>query len=348
MKSVFDFNSSNVFIIAEAGVNCNGKLDLALQLVDVAAEAGADAVKFQTFKAEQVVTEKGEMALYQKKNMGKVMSQRDMLRKLELREEFYDPLMKRCTERNITFLSTPHGGKESVDFLESLNVALYKVGSGDLTNDILLFALAKTKKPIILSSGMATMAEVKHAIQFLKNKKSGPLQIFHCTTNYPCPPEEVNMAAMVTMMKTLDIPVGYSDHTLGIQAAIMAAALGAKLYECHFTLDKSLPGPDHKASADPIELKKRIQAIRLVETYMGNAKKVPTKNEINCMVKTVRKSVVASHDIPKDHTIVFDDLEAKRPGTGISPTQYMRFIGRRTNKTIHPDQLLTFSDFYKK
>lgn len=339
--------SSAVFVIAEAGVNHNGRLDWAIKLVDAAAAAGADAIKFQTFKAEQVVTGRGLMAAYQKKNTGKSISQRAMLRSLELSESFYRPIIARCKKRHLRFLSTPHGGRESVDFLESLRMPMYKIGSGDLTNYLLLARVAKTKKSVILSTGMATMREIGEALRFLKKEKSGPVSVLHCTTNYPCPTEEVNLRAMVSMMKHLHVPVGYSDHTVGIQTAIMAATLGAAIYECHFTLDKTLPGPDHRASADPGELKARVAAIRNVETILGNATKKPTRSETTSMVRTVRRSIVAAHDLPKGHRLKESDLEAKRPGDGLSPVYYRKLIGKRLNVALKKDDQL-FLKFVRK
>jgi len=332
-----------VFIIAEAGVNHNGKLDLALQLVDVAAASGADVIKFQTFKAEQVATEKGEMADYQKANLGKVESQQDMLRKLELKEQFYEPIIKRCKEKNIMFLSTPHGGVESVDFLENLGVEAFKVGSGDLTNYLLLNRLAKTKKPVILSSGMATLKEVIDAVEFIKSKGCKKLAMLHCTTDYPCSSEKVNMASMVTMMKRLDVPVGYSDHTQGVVAAIMATTLGATIYECHFTVDKKLPGPDHVASVSPEELKMRIDAIRDVGVMMGSAKKVPNKSELK-LISIVRRSIVAASDLSSGHLLTLKDLEAKRPGDGISPKEYEKLLGKTLKNDLSKDQQIQKTD----
>lgn len=331
------------FIIAEAGVNHNGRLDLALQLVDVAAKMGADAVKFQTFRAEQVVTDQGKMADYQKKNLGKEKSQLDMLRELELKENLYPKIIERCKKRGIMFLSTPHGGRNSVDFLESLGVAAFKVGSGDLTNFLLLDRLAKTRKPLILSSGMATMKEIKEAIKFIKNRGNSHIAMLHCTTDYPCKPEDVNMAAMVTMIKQLDIPVGYSDHTIGKEAAIMAATLGTTVYECHFTLDKKLPGPDHVASADPIELKDRIGAIRMVEKMMGRDQKEPTESERK-LINIVRRSLIAATDLPMGHKLTIKDLEAKRPGNGISPSEYEKLLGKFLKKPLQKDQQIQKSD----
>ena len=333
-----------VFIIAEAGVNHNQKLDLALRLIDIAAESGADAVKFQTFKVEDVTTEEGQMASYQEKNIGKVMSQREMLKGLELPEEFYQTMIQRCKEKNILFMSTPHRGKKSVDFLESLKVEAYKIGSGDLTNYILLDRVARTKKPIILSSGMATMEEVKNAIGFVRSRGNNQIVMLHCTTNYPTPPEEVNLLAMKTMMEELDTPIGYSDHTQGNQAAIMAATLGMAIYECHFTSDKTLPGPDHVASADPMELKAKIEAIRKAQVILGKSEKNPNKSEIESMLTLVRRSIVAAKDLKSGHIIAEDDLEAKRPGDGVSPVEFEEFLGKKLKNAIKKDCKIRFED----
>lgn len=335
---------SNIFIIAEAGVNHNGQLEMVLKLVDVAAQAGADAIKFQTFKAEDVVTQEGQMASYQEKNIGKKLSQQEMLKSLELPEGFYSAIIQRCQEKNILFMSTPHGSKKSVDFLESLGMEVYKIGSGDLTNYILLDKVAKTGKPIILSSGMANLDEVKDAIAFVRSRGNKQIAVLHCTTNYPCPPEEVNLSAMKTMMEKLDVPVGFSDHTQGNQAAIMAAALGMAIYECHFTLDKTLPGPDHVASAEPEELKSRIEAIRAAITILGNATKTPNTSEVESMVRVARRSIVAARDLAQGEILSEDDLEAKRPGVGISPTQYENFIGKRLKVGLKKDQKIQQTD----
>ena len=332
------------FIIAEAGVNHNGALEKALQLIDIAADAGADAVKFQTFRAEQVVIDSGEMVEYQRKNIGEVKSQREMLRELELDESYYPQLISRCRERGILFLSTPHGGKESVDLLESLNVSAYKVGSGDLTNYILLEKLAETARPIILSSGMADIEEIKGAVDFLRNKGAEDLVVLHCTTNYPTPPEEVNLAAMGQMMEELDTVIGYSDHTEGDEAAIIAVTLGAAVYERHFTIDKSLPGPDHVASDNPEELRRKIQAIRRVSVLLGSGEKLPTKSEFESMRTLVRKSIVAARAMAAGHVIAKEDLEAKRPADGTSPIEFERFIGRKIKHEVPADHQLKFED----
>ncbi len=340
-----------VFIIAEAGVNHNGQLEKALQLVDIAAEAGADAVKFQTFRAEQVVIESGEMAEYQKKNIGQVKSQREMLRELELKEEFYPTLIARCKERGIIFMSTPHGGRASVDFLESLGVSIYKVGSGDLTNYILLDRLAETRKPVIISTGMATMEEVKNAVRFLGERGVEDLVVLHCTTNYPASPEEVNLSAMKTMMEELDAIVGFSDHTQGQEAGVLAASLGMTVYERHFTIDKSLPGPDHVASDSPEELKEKIAAIRAVKAgsvapnpvLMGRSEKKPTASELK-MLPLVRRSIVAARDLEAGHVLEKGDLEARRPGDGVSPTEYEKFVGKKLKQAVPADHQLKFED----
>lgn len=332
------------FVIAEAGVNHNGVLEKALALVDVAADSGADVVKFQTYRPEDVVIEKGEMAEYQKKNLGRVTSQLEMIRGFWLNEDFYPQIIEGCNKRGIIFMSTPHGGKKSVDFLETLNVPAYKIGSGDLTNYILLNRVAKTGKPVILSSGMATLNEVKEAIAYIRSKGNNQIAALHCTTNYPCPAEEVNLKAMVTMMDELDVPVGFSDHTDNDTAAIAAATFGMAIYECHFTLDKNLPGPDHIASAEPDELKQRIKLIRNVEIILGKSEKKPNESEIKSMRGLVRRSIVMVRDLPAGHILKEVDLEAKRPGDGTSPTEYEKFLGRRLRRTVRADYQITFDD----
>jgi len=322
-----------VFIIAEAGVNHNGKLATALKLVDAAAKAGADAVKFQTFKAEQVVTRQGEMAKYQKKNIGKTESQIKMLKKLELSEKFYKPIMRRCKQKKIIFLSTPHGGFESVDFLQSINIPAFKFGSGDLTNLPLLKYSAKFKKPIILGTGMATLQEVKEAANCVKKAGNDKIIILHCTTNYPCPLDEVNLRAMRTMADKLGVLAGYSDHTLGAQAAVAAAALGACVIEKHFTLNKKMVGPDHKASAEPRELEKMIKQIRGVETILGSPTKKPNPSEKET-IKIARKSVVAIRDIKKGEKFTKKNIGIKRPGTGMKPKFYPRILGKTAKTDI--------------
>ena len=332
-----------VFIIAEAGVNHNGRLDLALKLVDAAARAGVDAVKFQTFKAEQVVTNAGKMADYQKRNTGKSESQIEMLRSLELKDSFYGPLMKRCRERGILFLSTPHGGFDSVDFLVRLNVKALKFGSGDLTNLPVLAHAARFKLPMILGTGMATLTEVKEALATIHRAGNRNVMLLHCTTNYPCPVDEVDLRAMQTMQK-LPALIGYSDHTEGIQVPIMAATLGACVIEKHFTLDRKLPGPDHAASLEPQELQEMVRAIRNVSVIMGSTVKRPHASERKVM-PIARKSVVTLREVRKGQRLTRDNLGIKRPGTGSAPKYYPKILHKITRKNLPSGHLLQKSDY---
>lgn len=333
----------SVFIIAEAGVNHNGKLDLALKLVDAAASAGVDAVKFQTFKAEQVVTDTGKMADYQKRNTGKNESQIEMLRSLELKDAFYAPIMRRCKEKGILFLSTPHGGFESVDFLAKLKVKALKFGSGDLTNLPVLAHAAKYKLPMVLGTGMATLAEVKEALRTIHRAGNTNVILLHCTTNYPCPPNEADLRAMQTMQK-LPALIGYSDHTEGIQVPIMAATLGAHVIEKHFTLDRNLPGPDHAASLEPRELCDMVKAIRAVPIILGSSNKRPHASEKKVM-SIARKSVATICAIEKGEKFTRENLGIKRPGIGIAPAHYPKILGKRARREIPSGHLLTKSDY---
>ncbi len=329
-----------VFVIAEAGVNHNGRLNLALKLVDAAAQAGAHAVKFQTFKAHQVVVKKTPMAEYQKKNIARKQSQLAMLKKVELQEAFYDKIIKHCKRRKIIFLSTPHGGFESIDFLHSLDVPAYKFGSGDLNNTPVLQYAARFGKPMILGTGMSTLQEVKNAIAVIRKTGNNKIIVLHATTNYPCPPQEVNLQSMVTMMHAVRCLVGYSDHTLGIETSSAAVALKACMIEKHFTLNKKLPGPDHKCSAEPKELQTLIDRIRYIHTILGSPVKQPNPSELR-MLKTVRKSIVTLSEIKKDEFFTPKNLGIKRPGTGLDPKYYYRIIGKKALQNIRPDVLLT-------
>jgi len=334
----------STFVIAEAGVNHNGRLDLALKLVDKAKEVGADAVKFQTFKAEQVTIQNVEMAEYQKKNIGKNQSQIEMLKKLEFDEKWYPQIIKRCKEKNIIFLSTPHGGFESVDLLQKIGVPAFKFGSGDLTNLPLLKYTAKFKKPIILGTGMAKMEEVKEAIKIIKSVDNNKIVVLHCTTNYPCPSDEVNLRAMQEMIKELNVFVGYSDHTLGSQVPIMAVTLGAQVIEKHFTLDNKMQGPDHKASANPEIFKEMLSGIRKVEEILGSKEKKPTQSEIK-NIEIIRKSVVAIADIKKGEKFSLDNIDIKRPGTGLAPKLFFQILGKKSKKYVKSDSLIKKNDF---
>jgi len=323
------------FIIAEAGVNHNGRLDLAEKLVDVARKAGADAIKFQTFKSGGVVSEKAEIADYQKKNMGKKEAQLKILKKLELDYKDFTKLKKYCDKKGIIFLSTPHS-PDAIDFLEPL-VPAYKIGSGDLTNLPFLKKIAGKKKPIILSTGMSNLQEVKEAVRAIKGCGNKKIILLHCTTNYPCPIEEVNLRAIQTLKQEFNLPVGYSDHTLGVTVPIMAVIMGAQVLEKHFTLDKNLPGPDHKASLDPRELRELIKEVREVNKLLGSGEKKPTQGEKRIM-KSLRKSIVASEDIPKGSVIKRGMVVIKRPATGIQPKELTTLLGKRVKETIKKDE----------
>ena len=329
------------FIIAEAGVNHNGDINLAKKLIDKAKEGGVDAVKFQTFMAEDLVTKEGEMADYQKKNTGETESQLAMLKKIELSPGEFEELKKYCDKKNIIFLSTPHT-EDAIDFLEPL-VPAYKVGSGDLTNIPFLEKIARKKKPIILSTGMATLSEVKEAVGTIKKAGNNKIILLHCTTNYPCPLEEVNLKAMLILKKEFNLPVGYSDHTLGITVPIMAATLGAVILEKHFTINKNLPGPDHKASLEPDELREMVIAIRNTEKALGGGVKKPTKSEEK-IKKVVRKSIIAKIDIPKGAKITDEILIIKRPGNGIQPKYLHKVIGKIARGDIKKDNLIKFRE----
>lgn len=324
-------------IIAEAGINHNGKLHIAKKLIDAAAKAGADAVKFQTFKAEGVVTKNAGIASYAKKNLRRNLSQFQMIHHYELPYGKFKELKTYCDKKKILFLSTPHSF-DAIDFLEGL-VPAYKFGSGDLTNIPALSYAAKKYKPIILGTGMASLQEVRDAIRAIHTSGNRQVIALHCTTNYPCPLNEVNLRAMLTMQQTLDCLVGYSDHTTGITVPLMAATLGAVVIEKHFTLDRTLPGPDHAASLEPVELTQMISEIRSVETILGNSTKKPTRSEKQIM-KLVRKSIVAHQPINKGVTLTRTMLDIKRPGTGLSPSQLHLLLGKKTKKTIKKDQLI--------
>jgi len=326
------------FIIAEAGVNHNGKISLAKKLVDVAVNAGADAVKFQTFKSEGVVSAGVDSANYANKNIGKNVKQLDMIKSLELSYKDFEKLKSYCDKKKIIFLSTPHSF-DAIDFLDDL-VPAYKFGSGDITNIPALKHAAKKGKPMILGTGMSTLDEVKYAIKTIKSVGNNKVIALHCTTNYPCPINEVNLNAMLTMKKELDCLVGYSDHTLGILIPIIAATLGAVVIEKHFTIDKTLKGPDHKASLESDELKQMIYQIKNLEKVMGDYNKKPTESEKK-MMKYVRKSIISKKDIKKNSIIKHDDLIIKRPGTGINPKYYEEIIWKKALKNIKKDTILS-------
>jgi N,N'-diacetyllegionaminate synthase len=329
---------AHVFIIAEAGVNHNGSLDLALQLVDAAKASGANAVKFQTFRADQLATRGAHKAAYQERTTAESETQFEMLQRLELGAVAHRRIIEHCRESGIQFLSSPFD-IQSVDLLDSLNVSLYKVPSGEITNLPFLRHVAEKGKPIILSTGMSTLGEVEEAIQVLRDAGAKQLTLLHCVTEYPAPYGEVNLRAMQTLKLAFGLPVGYSDHTSGIEISIAATALGAEMIEKHFTLDRSLPGPDHAASLEPEELKDMVTAIRNVEAALGSGIKEPAPCELP-NISVARKSIVAAKSLPAGHRLEAEDLEIKRPGDGLPSKFLPALLGRTLRAGIDRDAVI--------
>jgi len=340
MNNILNLIQNKCFIIAEAGVNHNGDINIAKNLIDKACEAGVDAIKFQTFKPENLVTREASKAEYQKNTTGDG-NQFEMLKKLELSLKDHITIKEYCKKKDITFISTPFDF-ESVDLLEKVGVPLYKVSSGDLTNLPLLKYIANKNKPIILSTGMASLGEVEEAIETIFKTGNQSLILLHCTSNYPTAYENVNLCAMLTMKEAFKLPIGYSDHTIGIEVPIAAVTLGAKVIEKHFTLDKTMPGPDHKASLEPYELKQMVNSIRNIEKAMGNGIKRCNKNEENNKFVS-RKSVVAKYDIKKGEIITKDLLDYKRPENGLLPKFADYIIGNKAKVEIKKDEIINFN-----
>src|ERR1041385_598944 len=332
-----------VFVIAEAGVNHNGDLKLARALIDVAVEAGADAVKFQTFRADRLVTPEAPKAEYQLETTGDSESQLEMLRRLELSAGAHRELQSYCHERGIIFLSTPFD-EEAVDLLDELGVPAFKISSGDLTNSPLLEYLASKGKPVILSTGMSELSELIEAVSVLNTAGCENPGLLHCVSNYPAQAAEVNLRAMQTMRSAFDVPVGFLDHTEGIDIALAAVALGACVIEKHFTLDRTLPGPDHRASLEPAELRELVRSIRTVESALGSGRKVPAPSEIET-AKVARRSLVAARDIPAGITWQRDMVVIRRPGTGMSPAMLDTLLGRRAVRDVAAGTLLNEDEF---
>lgn len=322
------------FIIAEAGVNHNGDMALAKELIRKAKECGADAVKFQTFKTEKLVSKTTAQAKYQSQNIGRQESQAEMLKRLELSYEQFVELCQYCKEQEILFLSTAFD-MESIDFLESLDMSFWKIPSGEITNLPYLEKISSLNKPMILSTGMANMEEVEAALNVLKNGQA--ITVLHCTTEYPTPPENVNLRAMQTIKSRFSVPVGYSDHTQGIHIPVAAVALGAEVIEKHFTLDKGLNGPDHKASLEPQEFKKMVQAIREVETSLGDGNKIPTKAEMENSI-VARKCIVASKRIKEGELFSAENLTVQRAGKGISPMKWYDVLGKMAKREYQEEE----------
>jgi len=332
----------HTLIIAEAGVNHNGSLETAKKLIDVACDAGADFVKFQTFKAETLVTPTAKKASYQENLTSAHESQFDMIRKLELDRSAHEELIRYCRSKGILFLSTAFD-HDSIDLLYELDILLYKIPSGEITNLPYLRHVGRMGKPIIMSTGMATLAEVSDALNILINAGTNKeeITVLHCNTEYPTPFEDVNLNAMLTMRNELEVKVGYSDHTLGIEMPIAAVALGASIVEKHFTLDRSLPGPDHRASLEPEELKAMVSAIRNIEKAMGDGNKQPSSSELK-NIPIARKSIVASETIKAGERFTEENLTAKRPGTGISPMEWDNLLGKTAPHDFNKDDLISW------
>lgn len=327
------------FIIAEAGVNHNGKIDLAKKLIDVAKASKADAVKFQAFRTEEIMIKEAPKAEYQKETTGEA-TQYEMIKRLELTEKEFKELAGYAYQKGIIFLSTPFDEK-SADLLEELNVPAFKIGSGDLTNLPLLEYIAKKGKPMIVSTGMSTLDEVRDAVDTIINVGNNQLMLLHCTSNYPAKIEDCNLKAMQTLREEFNLPVGYSDHTLGITVPVAAVAMGACIIEKHFTIDKNLPGPDHRASLEPNELKEMVRQIKLVEKALGTREKKPVEAELD-MKKVARRSIVAKINIPRRTVITREMLAVKRPGTGLAPKYINEIVGKRAKVDIRRDEIITF------
>lgn len=330
-----------VLIIAEAGVNHNGDINLAKQLIDTAADAGVDYVKFQTFNSKKLVSKNAEKASYQKENTkNKKETQLTMLQKLELSKEAHYELISYCESKKIKFLSTGFD-LESIQFLNDLDIDLFKVPSGEITNLPYLRKIGSLKKPVIISTGMADIKEIHDALHVIL--KSGTslknVTILHCNTEYPTPMRDVNLNAMLTIKEQFGVAIGYSDHTLGIEIPIAAVALGAKVIEKHFTLDKTMEGPDHKASLEPDELKAMVNAIRNIELALGNGIKKPSLSEKKNK-SIARKSIVANKSIKEGDFFTEDNLTVKRPGSGVSPMLWDEYIGKKSIRDYNEDDLI--------
>jgi N,N'-diacetyllegionaminate synthase len=329
------------FIIAEAGVNHNGSLELAKKMIDAAVEAGADAVKFQTFNAEKVVSKYAPKAEYQKKTTIADESQLEMVKKLELDAVAHRTLIDYCKKKNLRFLSTPFD-LESVDLLNELGLDIFKIPSGEITNLPYLRKIGALKKKTFLSTGMASLGEIEDALDVLTGAgtKLKDITVLHCNTEYPTPLEDVNLRAMLTIKDAFPgVNIGYSDHTLGIEIPIAAAAMGATIIEKHFTLDRTMEGPDHRASLAPDELKAMVTAIRNIEKALGNGIKKPSPSELKNK-PIARKSIVAARNIQKGESFTEENLTVKRPGTGIGPMRWDEILGRKASRNFNEDEII--------
>ncbi len=332
-----------IIIIAEAGVNHNGDLSMAKRLIDAGAEAGVDYVKFQTFKANKLVSKEAIKADYQNKNTkNENETQLEMLQKLELSEEDHYELIKHCKSRGVKFLSTAFD-LDSIDFLKKIGITLFKIPSGELTNLPYLEKITEVADEVILSTGMSTMEEIEESISVLRKRPGLKVTVLHCNTAYPTPYHDVNLLAMLTIQKKLNVDIGYSDHTLGIEVPIAAAALRASVIEKHFTLDRAMDGPDHAASIEPDELIAMVQAIRNVELALGSADKKPSSSELK-NISIARKSIHLKGAVKKGTVIELEHLQMLRPGDGISPMRVNELFGRIVNKDLDAGSKLTYDD----
>jgi len=332
-----------VFLIAEVGVNHNGDLTIAKKLIDIAVEANVDAIKFQTFITEKLILKYAPKVEYQKDSSKDDEHFYDMVKKYELSKEEFKNLKKYCSNRGLLFLSTPFD-EISVEWLEELNVPAYKIGSGDMNNFPLLDLICSKGKPILLSTGMATLNEVKESVNFIKLKGIEDIILFQCTTNYPASYEEINLNVIDTYRREFpNMIIGFSDHSIGTEASIGAVAKGVKVIEKHFTLDKNMKGPDHKASMNPEELIKWVKVIRKIEVILGSYEKTPSKNELE-IAKIARKSIVSLNDLEIGDFVKPEDISIKRPGYGISPKEYKNIIGRKVKNKIPKDTIIRWED----
>ena len=327
----------SVYIIAEAGVNHNGDINLAYQLVDAAKAAGVDCIKFQTFKSENLVSHTAQKAEYQKAATGD-SSQQDMLKQLELSFGEFVSLKEYCDRKGICFLSTPFDF-ESIEFLNSIDMPFWKIPSGEVTNYPYLVALAKSGKPVVMSTGMCEMQEIEDAITVLRENGTSEIKLLHCNTEYPTPYEDVNLRAMKTLRDAFGVEVGYSDHTKGIEVPIAAVAMGAAVIEKHFTLDRNMEGPDHKASLEPQELKQMVDSIRHIEAALGSGDKKPSPSEKKNM-SVARKSIVAAKRIKAGDILTEENITVKRPGNGICPMRWEEVLGTRAVRDFEEDELI--------
>jgi N,N'-diacetyllegionaminate synthase len=328
---------NKTFIIAEAGVNHNGSIDLAKRLIDKAVWSGVDAVKFQTFTADKLVTKTAKKADYQNKTTTE-KSQYEMLKKLELKTQDFQILKDYCNKKGIKFMSSPFD-LDSIDLLKKIGLDIWKIPSGEITNYPYLKKIAEFKQKIIMSTGMANLSEIESALDLLKENGATDISVLHCNTEYPTPFRDVNLNAMLTIKEAFKVSIGYSDHTKGIEIPTAAVALGAEVIEKHFTLDTSMKGPDHKASLEPEELKNMIDAIRNVEKALGNGIKKPSKSEAKNK-DIARKSIVAAKDIEKGELFTEDNLTIKRPGDGINPMQWPNILGKKAKREFSFDELI--------